>query len=179
MRAFLCLVLFLIVGCANVRDMISDPDEKLAFDALVEREARLKAEIASAVELLAVSPEDDALQATIAEKTAELEALEAALAEVEVRAMRDRFGPIWGTLVGLPIVGPYMQLAGPLAATFLLPMLSKRGRKHYWQAVKNLTPWVPVNGQRGVAFGGALVDVARALGLAHSSEASKAAAATS
>ena len=65
----------------------------------------------------------------------------------------------------MPVVGPYMQFLGPFAGTFLLPLLTKRGRKHYKSAVKNLTPWVPVNGTRGVAPVDAALDVARAFGL--------------
>lgn len=143
-----CLVLFPSCGLLSFT-----PEEQASYDALVAEEARIQA----------AEPVDQVALADVQRK----------IAHVEAEAVRRSYGPIWGTVSTLPVVGPYMQLLGPFAGALLLPLTSKRGRKHYGAMVKELLPGaVGASGGRGVNPKGAAVSMARALGLKHSSEAS-------
>jgi hypothetical protein len=152
-------LLLAMPGCGPIQGMMN-PDESASYEKLITQEARLM----EAVET------DPSLQV-------ELDAVQVEIAELEGVAKRRVLGPIWGRLTMIPVVGPYLALAGPFAATLLIPLTNRRGRKHYWSLVKNITPGVKgSDGTKGPAPVSALADLARAFGMAHSSEASKAAA---
>jgi hypothetical protein len=147
------------VGCGPIQGMMN-PDESASYEKLITQEAKL-------VEAVAADP---SLQV-------ELDAVQIEIAELEGVAKRRALGPIWGRLTLIPVVGPYLSLAGPFAATLLIPLTNRRGRKHYWSLVKNITPGVKgSDGTKGPAPMSALADLARAFGMAHSSEASAKAA---
>lgn len=90
-------------------------------------------------------------------------AAEAKMDEFEARVLRERGGPIVGSVAAIaPALAPWSPLA-----MLLLPLLGKRGRKHGAAATKAL-----VKG-RLPTF---LADVAKMSGAAHSSEDTKAVA---
>lgn len=164
MNRLLLILTLLLGGCGPIANMMDD-DERKEYEAMLLEEVRLK-------EALATAPVEDkpAIEG-------ELEELQVKIAKVENVAQRRALGPIWGALRGIPLVGPYLEWAGPFAATLALPFLSKRGRKHYKSLVKNLTPGVVgADGSKGINPMDALLDLGRAFGVAHSNEASKAAA---
>jgi hypothetical protein len=103
-------------------------------------------------------PDYDAAEALLADEdpTNDAEA-EAVLAEIEGRVLRRQAEPFAGLL-------PY-GLGGAL--TSLVPLLGRRGRRHYGAAVKSLS-----RGRVLTAAG----DVLKAMGAQHSSPASEAAA---
>ena len=164
LSVLLCL---LLLGCSDLRGMLS-PADQASYDELLRQEAQLE------LELDAAKAAGDL--AGISSKEQELESVGGQIAAIETRAIRERYGPFWGVLTMVPIIGPYMQHLGPFAGSLLLPLISKRGRKHYRSALANLTPWVTVGGEKGVALTDALMDVLKAIGLLHSTPASETAA---
>jgi len=102
-----------------------------------------------------------------AKESGDAEALEIAegkLREWEAEVLNRRAGPIIGLIAtAFPPLAPLLPAVIPA-----IPLLGSRGRKHYWNALK-------------ASLGGDVVkatkSTVKAFGLAHSSEASKAAAA--
>lgn len=178
------LSIILTTSCGPISDMLSG-EEQVAYAELLAEEAKAEALLEEAH---AASPAD---AESVADAETALAVATAKVNEVEDRAIRERWGPIWGSLAMLPVVGPYMQWLGPFAGSLLLPLAGKRGRKHYgsfasrlWAAVKDLLPGVAgAGGSRGVSvasaganLGAAGLSALRALGIRHSSEASARAA---
>lgn len=149
MKHLLALLLAAFLGaCGPVRNLL-DSDEQLAYDKMLVDEVNLKQAVAAG--------DTDA--------QIELDALQLEIAKVEGEAIRRSFGPVWGTLSGLPIFGQYFSWLGPFASMFLVPLFTKRGRRNYLSLVRNVTPWVPdENGQKGVAIVAAANDLLCALG---------------
>lgn len=150
------------------------PEEVVqAQQTLLDREAAIMGTDEVPGELEMARAGDDPV--TVAELEAELESVQGALAQLEVKVIRDRFG-VLAPAVGVATGGgslPWQALFAPL-----LPLLSRRGRKHYWNAVKRVNPFPsddPVAGG-GISPINASLDVLRAWGFLHSSDASKAAA---
>jgi hypothetical protein len=169
------LLCALLASACNVRDML-DAAEQPAYDELLTLEAQAAAEVEKLEEQVEQEPTNGAALEALTDARANLAALSAEINAVEDRAIKERYGPIWAGVAGLPVIGPYMQALGPLAGSFLIPLLSRRGRRHYKSAVRNVTPWVPVGGEKGVALADAALDVLRALGILHSTpESAKAA----
>jgi hypothetical protein len=154
MKNLLLILLSLFAcSCAIGREQLT-PDLRAAWDELAAHEQTLEAE------LEAVPAVD---RPAVEQKLAEVRA---GFAEIEKRALTNAVGPV---------VGGIAAATGPLGATLyplvmgLVPLLGKRGRRHYGNALKNLAPWVPdENGQKGIAPGDAALDILRALGVLHS-----------
>lgn len=102
---------------------------------------------------------------------------EAALARFEAQLLKQRYGLVMEATRSVPVVGPWLAMLGPLAAP-LVPLLGKRGRRHYANAIKELNPFAEgkTGGSGHVSPVEAGRDVLRALGVMHSSKASEAAA---
>lgn len=167
MTKLMVALTLLLASCGPVRNMM-DPDAQAEYNRMLLEEVELEAQL------------EDAVPADAPAIQEELDALQVEIARLEGVAVRNTYGPVWGTLTALPVVGPYLAFLGPFAGTFALPLFSKRGRKHYWSMVRNVTPGVAgAGGGRGVDPIAAVLDLARAFGMAHSSDASKAAATAS
>ncbi|MFQ5601547.1 MAG: hypothetical protein ACE5G2_13475 [Candidatus Krumholzibacteriia bacterium] len=132
----------------------------LSLDAQ-QRIVDLEADYAAAV---AAGDEQAAAQAE-----GEIAAIEAGAAEEQARTLFGWFGGLLDFIPG----GTWLKgaLGGPLIA--LAPLLWKRPRRHFGNAVKALNPW---NLERSP--GEAVWDVARMYGLRHSSPESESAAET-
>ena len=165
MKTILSLCLSLLASCGG----FLTPEEQETYDqlALVEIQAKADLDVAKA--------SGDAGAVAAAEE--KLGAVEKDIARLEVGAAERQFGPIWSVLYSLPVVGGMAKLAGPFLGTLLLPLASKRGRKHYGAMVKELTPWAPgKDGEKGIGVAEAGTDLLRAWGIKHSSAASAKAA---
>lgn len=149
MKHYLALLLAAFLGaCGPVRNLF-DSDEQVAYDKMLVEEANLKQAVAAG---------DTGSQA-------ELDALQVEIAKVEGEAIRRSFGPVWGTLSGLPVIGSYFSWLGPFASMFLVPLFTKRGRRNYLSLVRNVTPWVAgSDGSKGVAPIDAFKDLMCAFG---------------
>ena len=95
---------------------------------------------------------------------------EAAIHEIEARIIRRRAGPI---VAGIAAAVPGAAWASPFLMG-LAPLFFKRGRKHYWNAVRNATPGMKgENGTRVPSPINAVLSIAKGLGWKHSSAASE------
>ncbi len=164
-------VLFLLSACSVTQENVP-PDTAATLDELQAFEAKAEADIeagkaALSAALGTLDAKDDAKAAqAIQEAEGRLRLAREGLAELERRVLTERAGPI---------VGAIATAAGPIGATLypaimgLVPLLGRRGRRHYANAMKNLAPWVPdANGEKGIAPGDAALDILRALGVLHS-----------
>lgn len=149
----LILLSLLACSCAFGREQLT-PDLRATWDELAAHEQKLETELAAA-------PAAD--RPAIEQKLVEVRA---GFAEIEKRALTNAVGPV---------VGGIAAATGPLGATLyplvmgLVPLLGKRGRRHYGNALKNLAPWVPdENGEKGIAPVAAAEDILKALGVLHS-----------
>lgn len=93
---------------------------------------------------------------------AEIAAAEKALTEFETRLLRERAGPVIATLS--TVAGPTVTSLSPFLLG-LVPLLGRRGRKHFGSAVKELNPF-----QGSIAPVAAGMDLMRMLGVLHSKE---------
>lgn len=128
---------------------------------------------AAAVE---ANPTDMTARAKLMEAEGTLTGAEAALTEFEGELLRARFGmvtPFLNALGSIPVVGNYAVMLSPLVGALgaLVPLLGKRGRRHYGNALKDLNPFAGK-----VAPVKAIENVARAMGAIHSSKESAKAA---
>ena len=137
------------------------------YEAAEAREAQLKSEMEAAQAALAAAqatedPADDlAAEAQVRELAPKVEDLERQFQELELAFNRRQAEPFLGPLDAFIPGTKEMILFG------LIPMLGKRGRKHYANVIRNTS-----RGQLLTALG----DVIKAYGIQHSTPASAAAA---
>lgn len=149
-------------SCSSLRSLMT-PEEDQQYAAAVA------AEDAARVELAAAQEGGDS--AKIAAARAKLDAAEVETGKLETAVTKRVFGGFWASLYSIPVIGEYAKLLGPTALFVLSPLLGSRSRKHYWQFLKDLAPWVPdEQGSKGVALKDAGLSLARAYGWRHSEE---------
>ena len=182
MRFVLCLIATLFVGCTFDRASLS-PEAAATLDQLEREHATVLETLSEAKRVLMTDPSNPTFQQAVAVAEMAVQAAEKNLAEFETSVLRQRYGSFVTALSTIPVVGPWLTMLGPLGGA-LIPLLGKRGRKHYWNAVKKVNPFDAAGAGAPGAIPGtnispveALVDVLKALGIKHSSEASEAAAA--
>lgn len=165
-KALIALTLALAAAaCAGVGVADPDPVVSQTMVVLEDEENAAKAE-------LAVARAAGDVEATKAAQV-RLEAAEAATANFEAETLKGR---------AVPFIDAVSSFLGPVgaglkyAALGLVPLLGRRGRKHFGKAVKNLNPWKgPTEGaQPGVAPIAALMDLSRYIGMNHSTTGSEA-----
>lgn len=155
------LLLALVVACAMNRDSVRThaPELLPQYEAAEAKEAELKAELETAkAELEAAqatedTSDDQAAEARIRELAPKLEDLERQFLDLEQAFNRRQVEPFLGPL------DPFIPGGKELITLGLLPLLGRRGRKHYGNALRN----VP-RGQLLTALG----DIIKAFGLQHS-----------
>lgn len=174
---YLCMVAcMLLVSCKGITREDLSADDQVTYDALVEQGAMAQQVLANArAELAAAQATGDVAAITDAEaKVAAAEQAvrdaEAQFADFERLVLKDRYGPLLAGLAAIPGVGPIAAQFSPLLFT-LLPLTTKRGRKHYRNAVREWNPWEkgPSAGKGTVSPIAGLEDLLRAWGLKHSS----------
>ena len=187
-RKFLNILLTCLISAGCVAEqVVQTPEEAATLEALKQDEADAKAAIAAAEAELAqaeASGDSASIEAARVKLLAAKGALQAAmqaLVDFEAQLLRDRYGTWVAMLSSVPVVGPWVVALGPLAGG-LVPLLGKRGRRHYKNAIKNLNPWTPPAGNSSatnnyVAPVAALQDILRAWGVLHSSKGSESSAA--
>ena len=110
--------------------------------------------------------------AEVAGDTRTVEETEALLLKFEQEVFRAKAGPV---LAGINAILPAATPFSPLLLG-LLPLASKRGRKHFTKGVKAVMPGVAnPDGTKTMSPGEAIASVGRYLGMAHSSPKSEAA----
>jgi len=171
--AALLLACLLTTGCMVTSDSLRSDGAPLQlieqFETLEEAEAAADEAVAAAME----SGDAEAL----ADAEAAADIIKTELRELETSVLRERGGVIGDMLVAF--TGP----AGVPIKTALLslvPLLGRRGRRHYARAVKQLNPFGgdgtdPTISQASAPLQAAL-DLLRAWGFLHSNKASAAAA---
>lgn len=149
------LILLLTLTLASCNVSSEDPDPQVAMT----------------IEQL----ETDLAAAEAANDEVEVERLRAELANFEAEVIRRRGGPILAMLsTTFPPLLPLAPFAGAL-----LPLLGRRGRKHYWNAVKNVSPFVKgEDGSTEMSPVLAAMSILKGLGIKHSSPESEIAAET-
>lgn len=176
---FVIPIMFLLSLFASCGGSLLTDDQHSYLQQLQILEERAAAELAE----VRTTGDPAATQAAEAKLADAKKAVDA----YETEAYRSTFGPVWTVLTAVPIIGPTLGQLGPLVLGFI-PLLSRRGRKHYGSviantaaAVTNLLPGATSSdGTRGMspalAVGNAteaVKDIGRAFGLLHSSEATK------
>lgn len=160
----LTLAVFSLALITSSCAQLMSPDEKAQYDKLIAAETEAKAALTVAQE------HGDPVEIATAQAT--VEAAEMEIGRLEVAVNRRIQGPFWSMLNEVPVVGGIAKLLGPFAGSLILPLFGKRSRKHYWQLVKDLTPWVPDEaGQKGVDVTAAVSSARKMLGWEHSATA--------
>lgn len=92
------------------------------------------------------------------------------MADFEAKVIMERAGPL---VAGLSAIHPSLGWLSSLMP--LAPLIGSRGRRHFWNAVKDVNPWAgkEQGAEPGIAPIAAVQDLLRMWGVLHSNEASK------
>lgn len=140
-------------------------EDKSAVARLEAQEQVLSAQLDNIETELAKDPTDPELVAAYNAVLEQKREVEAAYTKLEEKILRDKFGPLITTFAMVPGIGGFIPELGALLMA-LVPLLGKRGRKHYKDAIVALNPFV--GGK--VSPIGAANSLLKALGAKHTEE---------
>ncbi len=144
----------------------ADPVVRETYITMEEAELLLEGEL----DALVADPATPVV--AITNKRAELDAHREAFAAWERDVIKQRLGPVSSIVAS---IHPGLLPVAALGVNMLAGIMSKRGRKHAFKAVKDFSPWKNTDGTEFRPWEG-VKSIARMNGWLHSSEASEKAA---